>query len=270
MTTLFVAIFSALVVALICVAGLFLVKHLFKPKGAEHHAVVEPLLAVVGTLFSVLLGFLVVGTMNTYEDARSKVNLEAQYLADVFRFAKGLDSAPRVKLRNTCREYSKVVCNEEWPEMERKFDCPHAWQLYYDLWDQSLSITPKDQRESNIHQALLTSMQGLGEARRSRIAILNRTITPVLWLVTISGCLIIILFTYFFVIESMALHAVMTALVAVSLYLIVFLLTLYDNPFSGYLKLSPVPFEVNSKLFEIPDDQVKYLELWKDHHQAGT
>src|SRR5262249_12615511 len=160
------------------------------------------------------------------------------------RFAKGLQSAPRYDLRNTCRTYCKVVSVEEWPEMERKADCPHAWQLYYELWDQCLSVTPADQRESNIHQALLTSMQGLGESRRSRIAILRRTIPPVLWLVMISGCIIIIVFTYFFVIDSLILHAVMTGMVAVSLYLIVFLLTLYDNPFAGGLELKPIPFEV--------------------------
>jgi ABC-type multidrug transport system fused ATPase/permease subunit len=263
MKIIIVAIVTALAAAAVSVAGLLLVKRIIKLKGGEHHAVAEALLAVVGTLFSVLLGFLVVGTMNGYEDARSKVNLEAQYLADVFRFAKGLPPGPRHDLRNTCRAYCRAVSEEEWPRMELKQDCPHAWQLYYRLWDESLSVSPVDQRESNIHQALLTSMQGLGESRRSRIAILRRNLPPVLWLVAISGCTIIIIFIYFFVVESIVLHSVMTGLVAISLYLIVFLLTLYDNPFSGELKLSPIPFEVNDKLFEIPDDPVSYLEKWK-------
>jgi hypothetical protein len=257
------AIVSGLAVAAICVAGLLLVRRFVKFKGVEHHAVAEPLLAVVGTLFSVLLGFLVVGTMNSYEEARSKVNQEAQSLADVFRFAKGLQSGPRIDLRNTCRAYCQVVSEEEWPDMEKREDCPRAWQLYYQLWDQCLSVNPIDQRESNIHQALLNSMQSLGENRRSRIAMLRRSILPVLWLVMISGCTIIIVFTYFFVIDSMVLHSVMTGMVALSLYLIIFLLVLYDNPFSGGLKLRPVPFEVNSKLFQIPDDPVIYLEKWK-------
>jgi hypothetical protein len=265
MQVIFFAIVSGTIVAAICIAGLLLSKRFAKLKGGEHHAVAEALLAVVGTLFSVLLGFLVVGTMNDYEDARSKINSEAQYLADVFRFAKGLQSAPRHDLRNTCRDYCKVVSNEEWPEMEQKRDCPHAWQVYYQLWDESLSITPADQRESNIHQALLTSMQGLGEARRSRIALLRHGIPPILWLVMISGCVIIIIFTYFFVIDSIVLHAVMTGMVATSLYLIVFLLTLYDHPFSGGLELEPIPFEVNQKLFDIPDDPVTYIDKWKVH-----
>jgi hypothetical protein len=79
----------------------------------------------------------------------------------------------------------------------------------------------------------------------------------------VSGCTIIIVFTYFFVIDSMALHAVMTGMVALSLYLIIFLLVLYDNPFSGGLKLKPIPFEVNNRLFQIPDGPVEYLEKWK-------
>src|SRR5262249_36966302 len=157
----------------------------------------------------------------------------------------------------------KVVSEEEWPGLEKKQDCPHAWQLYYQLWDQCLSVAPVDQREGNIHQALLNSMQGLGENRRSRIAILRRSLAPVLWFVMISGCAIIIVFTYFFVIDSLVLHSVMTGMVAVSLYLIIFLLILYDNPFSGGLKLQPIPFEVNRKLFEIPDGPVMYLEKWK-------
>ena len=108
-------------------------------------------------------------------------------------------------------------------------------------------------------------MQGLGEARRSRIAMLRHGIPPILWLVMISGCVIIIIFTYFFVIDSIVLHAVMTGMVATSLYLIVFLLTLYDHPFSGGLELEPIPFEVNKRLFDIPDDPVTYIDKWKGH-----
>jgi hypothetical protein len=155
-----------------------------------------------------------------------------------------------------------VVCEEEWQAMEKKEDCPHAWRIYYQLWDEALSITPVDQRVSNIHQALLASMQGLGECRRSRIASLRKTLSLSLWLVLISGCVIIITFTYFFVIDSVALHAVMTGLVAVSLYLIIFLLNLYEHPFGGDLKLKPIPFEVNQKLFNIPDDSLQYLQKW--------
>ena len=265
MNMIFFAIVSGAAVAAVCIAGLLLAKRIINLKSGDHHAVAEPLLAVVGTLFSVLLGFLVVGTMNGYEDARTKVNQEAQYLADVFRFAKGLQDLPRHELRNTCRAYCKTVSEEEWPDMEKNQNCPHAWQLYYQLWDECLSVTPADQRESNIQQAMLGSMQGLGESRRSRIAILRRSIPPVLWLVMIGGCLIVIIFTYFFVIESVVLHSVMTGMVAISLYLIIFLLTLYDNPFAGYLKLTPIPFEVNQKLFDIPDDPVTYIDKWKIH-----
>jgi len=55
----------------------------------------------------------------------------------------------------------------------------------------------------------------------------------------------------------------MTAMVAISLYLIIFLLTLYDTPFNGDLRLQPIPFEVNERLFQIPDDPIKHLNQWQ-------
>jgi hypothetical protein len=262
MEAIILSIFSAIFVVALCIGGLLCAKRLIKLKDSKHHAVAEPLLAVVGTLFSVLIGFLVVGTMNDYQDARTKVNQEAQYLADVFRFAQGLSAAPRVDIRNTCREYCRVVRTDEWPAMERNESCAPAWKLYYELWDQSLSVTPSDQRESNIHQAMLSSIQGLGECRRSRMASLRRSISGSLWIVLISGCIIIVTFTYFFVIDSIVLHAVMTGLVGLSLYLVIFLLTLYDNPFAGNLKLEPTPFEVNQKLFMIPDNAIEHQKKW--------
>jgi hypothetical protein len=257
-----IAVLSATLVAAVCICGLILTRKFFKLKGKEHHAVAEPLLAVIGTLFSVLLGFLVVGTMNDYQEARTKVNQEAQYLADVFRLAQGLGEGPRLDIRNSCRKYCNAVANEEWAVMDKNQTCLSAWEAYYELWDESLSIVPSDQRESNIHQAMLEAMQGLGECRRTRFASLGSNISPSLWLVLISGCIIIVVFTYFFVIDSMVLHAVMTGLLAVSLYLIIFLLTLYDNPFSGSLKLQPTPFAVNKKLFEVPDFPVAHKSQW--------
>lgn len=262
MKTLIIGLLSIGLLPAVSVAGMLIVRRLAPKEAFDRHLnLATPLIGVVGTLFSVMLGFLVAGTVNNYQQAQQKVEQEAICLGNVFRVARGLPAGMRKRIRDTCRVYTSAVVQLEWPLMEERKTSSKAWQLYYDLWDESLSFEPAGQRESNIHAALLQAVQSLGECRRSRVVYMNNTISAALWLVVASGSLIIILFTYAFVAEGALIQSLMTGLVSLSLGLNIFLLMVYSDPFVGGLKIKPEGFLVNMDLFRQPDVPPRYLRF---------
>jgi len=229
---------------------------------AAHQGIVEAMLGVVGTLFSVLLGLLVANAIGSYHDVTLQVSGEANGLADVFRLARGLSDVDRPRIRQLCRQYGNIVVSEEWPMMRQKRTDPRAWDAYQQLWEAVVAVQPQEDRMNNLQQAILAAMQTLGENRRVRAVVCAAELSPLLWVVILFGAVITIAFTYFFTSKLGVLHTLMTALIAVSLGLNIWLLAAYSAPFSGELQIKPDMFELLQKqVFSVPDTPSRYLEV---------
>lgn len=239
----------------------FVVRKAFKQEDLmEHSTILEPLLGVVGTLFSVLLGFLVAGAMERYHDARVNVDLEANAVGDVFRLSRGLDEVDRTRIRHCCREYVNDVLDDEWKLMESHKSSDKAQEEYQRLWDAALSVEPKNDRITNIHQTILTSMQSVGQNRRMRIVASQHGLSEMQWFVVMLGSAITVIFTLFFPMKKASFHLILTMLVTLSLGLNIWLLSAYSTPFAGELRIVPYMFQMlRDQTFKADDNGPLYL-----------
>lgn len=245
----------------IALIGQFLVNKIITIDILEkHHSAGEAMMGVVGTLFSVLLGFMVAGAMAKYQDAQMYGQLEASNVASVFRVARGLSDIDRPRIRQFCRVYVDDVINNEWPMMEKKQKVDHGWESYQDLWEAVVAAVPENDRQSNLQQGLITSMQSLGEQRRARI-MLSETNTPIaLWVIVGIGALITVAFTYVFASQFPKVQSMMTTLVAVAMALNIWLLSAYSSPYSGELKIKPTMFLLlKESVLKAPDTKARFL-----------
>ncbi len=215
-----------------------------------NHAVADPLLSVIGTLFSVLLGFLVAGAMQRFDEARINVQEEAGALADVFRGAAGFPEPLRSQLQVKCMNYAEVVIDKEWQLMEDRKSSPEAWDLYSDIWRLCVSFNPRENGESNVHQAILAAISRLGNFRTLRFAAMVNQLPLGMWVVVLAGGGATIAFTYFFEVRNERTQILMTGLVATVMALNIFLLANYDYPFSGDVHVSPAAFELDREIFK--------------------
>lgn len=256
-------------VLMLTVAGQFLFKRIIKGDLISlHPGLIEATLGVVGTMFSVLLGLLVAGAIDSYRDIRSQVNMEANGLADVFRLSRGLSDVDRVRLRGFCREYCNAVIDDEWPLMREGSMSRKAQDTYQRLWEASVAVEPNGERQNNLHQCILQSMQALGENRRIREVSASMSLSPALWVAIISGSFITITFTHFFTAKLGTVHTIMTLLIAVSLGLNVWLLAEYSEPFAGVLQITPdMFFLLRDQTFKAPDTPSRY---WVDVRGAAA
>jgi hypothetical protein len=240
-----------LITLVISTSGAFVVRHFFDQASLRsHHDVTDPLLAVIGTLFAILLGFMLANSMQRFEQARTNVEREAEGLGDIFRLSDALPTELKTKIRKSCVDYTNTVIVDEWPKLQSGKVSPQAGEIISDLWQECIAYQPVTQGQSNVHQIMLQAMQQTGECRRTRLAELKYTLPPTLWLIIIFGGLTTIVFTFFFAIKSLRLQILMTSIVTTLICLNIYVLAGYDAPFSGDIALTTAPFEVVRDLMQ--------------------
>ncbi|HEY9757835.1 MAG TPA: bestrophin family ion channel [Oculatellaceae cyanobacterium] len=243
-------VLTTVLTVLLSIAGLLLVRRLSANSNfKEHHDVADPMLSTVGTLFAILLGFMVANAMQRFEEARVNVQEEANAVMDLYRLAEGLPSAKCDNLRLHLKKYNEAIIKDEWPKLSLKQTSDVAYK-YYDLaWTDCATFKPTEDAHNNLQQKILDCITTLSDCRRTRIYAMHNGLPPALWPALFTGGLATIFFTYLFKMHNFKLQILMTSLVTLAICLNLFLLASFDDPFSGDVRVTPLPFEMNESAF---------------------
>ncbi|MBX9667004.1 MAG: DUF4239 domain-containing protein [Candidatus Obscuribacterales bacterium] len=243
----------------VSVGFMFLVRKLFGLKYLrQHHEVSDPLLACVGTLFAILLGFMVANAMTRSEEARVNAEQEAGAVSDIFRLSMGLPDSIGVRVRTDCLTYVDGVIDDEWPTMAQRTMSQQVWNTYGEIWRDCLQYEPVSQRQNNIHSTMLDSVVRLGDCRRTRATQMSYTLPMVLWVVVLIGAAATGVLILFFGIQSTVMQVCTSALVTLVLCLNVFLLACYDDPFTGEVSVKPEAFRVaRTTMLQVLEEKIK-------------
>ena len=226
----------------------------------QHHSAGEAMMGAVGTLFSVLLGFMVAAAMSQYADAKMHDELEATNVANVFRIARGLSDEDRPRIRQLCRDYVDDVISKEWPMMQRREKINHGWDVYQKLWEAVVAMHPENDRQNNLEQPLIEAMKDLGEHRRARILLSQMQMPVALWFVVGIGAIATMSLSYVFASQFPRVQALMTTLVATALALNIWMLSAYSHPYSGELTIQPTMFQLlKESVLTVPDTPSRFL-----------
>ena len=249
---------NAVVISLIVVlgstflalAGMFLVRrHFTLNELRSNHEVAGYLLGVVGTLYAVLLGLVVVDVQTKYQQARITAEAEANACADLFHLADSFPNKQRLELQETLYTYVTIILEQEWntPKGSTKESSTvpvrHMWKILN-------TYEPTSNHEQQSYQEALSELKELSDSRRFRIVEGNGSVSPILWIVLITGGVLTTLFTYFFGVESLRSHVIMTSMLTICLSLNVLLVVLYSNPYKGDLKVRPQGFAYDAQAFK--------------------
>jgi Protein of unknown function (DUF4239) len=235
--------------AVVALVGFIIVHRLIRNLDLEpHKGFLDAMLAIVGTLVSILLGLLVASSLDHYRSLEQSVDTEAAGVAQVFRLTGGMPKEQRQALRQLALTYCTQVIDDEWPAMEHGGKSQKLSITYYQLVQTAVGWVPGNNGETNLHTALLSAVQQIGDCRRARLLALNSTwkqhLMPVLFVC--SG--IVLIFAFLYGREGAALHAVMICLVAVALGSNLGLILLLSNPFGSDWRLQPKPFLLNLQM----------------------
>ncbi len=226
----------------------------------SNHEVAGYLLSVVGTLYSVLLGLIVVDTQSKYQEARAMSQQEADSCLDMFHLAYAMPLKERTQLHKELMEYLDVLVAKEWNSRSSEGSFKDfAKTPFREIWWSLTDYEPQTNKEQSTYEQLLDEMQKLSDGRRYRMQISKAALPPVMWGVLIAGAALTVFFTYLFEVENTKAQVLMTALVALSLALNILLVALFNNPYKGYMRIQAYPFEydrrVMHELLEIRADK---------------
>lgn len=240
-----------LVSTVLAVLGMLLVRKRVGVKNlAGYHEVAGYLLSVIGTLYAVLLGFIVVDAMGKQQELRVIVEKEASGVANIFLASYGLKEESRSEIQDTCYRYATAVINEEWDAMERGSYSAAAFEEAWKLWKEITELKTADDDERAIREQILSEMCQMTENRRTRLVTSRTGMAPVMWVVLIVGGVFTVLFTYFFGVDNLKAHVLMTVLVALTLSLNVFLVFIFAYPVSGDIGVRPEAFKMDLLIFK--------------------
>ncbi|MDE2482572.1 MAG: DUF4239 domain-containing protein [bacterium] len=197
------------------------------------------IIAVVGTLYAVLLGFMTVEVWDHYETARLHVWAESASVADVWHDAVGLPAQPRVRVRADMLAYAHTMIDEEWPAMRTGGFSVRGDELIMDVATAVGQYVPKNLGESNAQAAIIARVNELHDARGSRLATNAEGISRFQWIVLVIGALVVLMFCYTFSVSNLGAHLLMTGLVTILIAAMFVLLFELQYPFRSSLGITP-------------------------------
>jgi hypothetical protein len=227
-------------------AGLAVVRHLV-PAGALAAAndVVGNYLQTLGTIYAVLLAFVVFVVWQQFNDARASIDREANELMDLYRTATGLPDPTGADIRRHAREYVDVVLDHEWEAMRRGDDIAlHRGASLLDAMWRSMHVF---EAESHCHAAIHGEMLGrfndLSDARQARVIAARLRIPRALRILIYMGAVTTSASMYLFAVDSIVIHALMTGAIAGALSHVLYVIHDLDDCFAGDWQVPRSSFE---------------------------
>ena len=224
----------------IACAGHVAVKRTFrKADFIVHNEVAGFIIAVVGVLYAVLLGFLTIVVWEQYSQAEDRAAQEVDAATDVWRFAPYLEPADGKALTLDVGRYASAVLFDEWPKMRHGASSDAAQTYLVRLFDDAAGMHVASDRDSNLQYQILERVRTMADLRRSRVNYTHSGVPYVIWVALLLGAAIVIGFEYLFGLPNFKVQLLMTGMTAAIIGLSFSIVILLDYPFRGDVSISP-------------------------------
>jgi hypothetical protein len=197
---------------------------------------------VVGVVYAIIVGFMVITLWEQHASAATAVQNETQDLGDLVQFSSALGPAAHARVTDQVAAYAGSVATSEWPAMNRSTSSPATQQEFDRLLRTVEVLKVRNLSEQEFEGSVLAEINDIGDARQERLDLANSNIPSVLWLVVILSSLGTLGFSLLLGIDSARLQYFMVAVVAVLIGASLVLVLGLEYPFTGSLAVHPEPF----------------------------
>lgn len=228
---------------LIALAGLYLVRWTVGvEKLKTNHEVAGFIIGIVGTIYAVLLAFVVIVEWEKHSAASTIVTTEANVIGDLSRMAERLSPDERKGVLTELAAYAQSVADDEWSMLANGNSSDKTTSLLNQLWkNYVIDQNPPPGAQTALYSESLRRLNDLSDSRRLRINASRDSLPRMLWLVLIGGGVVTLAFTYFFGLSDLRAQLLMVAALTGEIAFILVLIVTMDNPYRGDLKVSPDP-----------------------------
>ncbi|MBC7966703.1 MAG: DUF4239 domain-containing protein [Fuerstia sp.] len=196
-------------------------------------------LQTVGTIYAVLLAFVVFVVWTQANDVRRLIERQADELADVLRITKVFKGSAGSDVLVAARAYAREVAEHEWLLLRTGQSSPRAQELLEQTWTALTAIEPETAREEVLFSEAVSRFSEFGDARADLLHCGRVRLPVLLWLLLLSGAAGTVGSMYLFGAAQFWPVAAMTASLAGAVSFMLFLIRDLDNPFQGDWHVSP-------------------------------
>lgn len=197
------------------------------------------IIAIVGTLYAVLLGFFTVIVWQHFSELRQQVSQESAAAADAWHTAVGLPYVVRARVRKDMVSYANIMIGSEWPAMRTGSFDPRADIIVMDAMASAGSFVPANQREVTGQLTTQQQLTVLHDERQRRLTGSQSAVSWFEWLVLFVGGFCVIGFCWLFGVHNTSIHLLMTSAVTVVIVSTLVLLFELQYPFRTHLGIGP-------------------------------
>ncbi len=208
-----------------------------------------PVVAVIGTMYAVILAFLLSSMWSHYQDAKGNAQLEGAVVVNIFRVGRQFPEPERRNLQGLARNYVDTVLNVEWPEMVNSQVPRGGGPIINQMWKVCEEMKT-DGGQSLALAELMSSLSSLTQYRALRIMQSAEALPGILWLVLIGGGVATILAACFFGVEDFRFHLLQIMVLSFLISMVLVAIAAVDSPYQGNVRVSPDGFRYALRTIE--------------------
>jgi cytochrome c biogenesis factor len=202
--------------------------------------------ATGGTLvspFMLVLGFMVVVLWGQLNEAQKAIERESVALGDIAVLADSLPQSVGQPVRDEVIAYATAAV-AEWQALGNGAPSAEAVNAFHALRDAVLALPRQatDSADATLSDKAVDQMLAAQGYRSDRISAATSDIQGILWLALIAGTILYIAFIALTDTGPLRSRIVMMFLAIAVVALILMLIAMLDNPFSGDVQADPAPF----------------------------
>ena len=141
---------------------------------------------------------------------------------------------------------------DDWPAMAKRGESAEVRQCSTRS-TRLFSRLASTRRETRcFFDTLLTQLDLVTDARRERLALAEGVVPMLIWLVLFIGAALTLGFTFFFGLENLRAQVLMAGMLALVIFLALFVTVSISHPFAGPVSVSPEPIALVLEDFRSP------------------
>jgi len=208
-----------------------------------HNDVAASIFNKAGTVFGIILAFVVVILWQEYNKSMDLASAEGTEALELYQdLSLYPDQKQAAGPLTALVHFAELVIKDEYPAMAKLKTSPVTEQAIYTLRVELMHINPQTRQEQILYTKLLKDLENLAKLREGRLSNLESSLPGIFWGALIVGVIITITFSIIFGAENLCLHSLLASMLAVILAIAFFLIIELDYPFTGTLSAKPTSY----------------------------
>jgi hypothetical protein len=197
---------------------------------------------LAGTLYAVLVAFVVVVVWEQFSDAEDASGHEAAAIADLLRDSAALPPQSQLGVEQALIDYTRSVVDSEFPRMRHGEHVAEQSAELIAVWENYLQVQPETRNQIAFFDHAIVRLNDMTSYRKARVSTGDSSVPVELWVLLVGGGGVVMAFTFLSGTRDRVVHLLGVGLTAALLAFVMYLIFALEHPYVGKLSVQPTAY----------------------------